>query len=94
MTDEVQPSKADILTGAIAQRQQEITLYDINIDNYTRAVADIAATYTGDDAVSVAMRAQHDKLTQMLGTEQIEREKSAVILRALQAQLAALTPAS
>lgn len=50
MTDEVQPSKADILTGAIAQRQQEITLYDINIDNYTRAVADIAATYTGDDA--------------------------------------------
>jgi hypothetical protein len=80
------PTKQEIITENITAREHSIMLYQINIDNYTYAIADIDATENPSEDL-IAYRQQ---LTQLLASERREQSKEQVILRALQAQAAAL----
>jgi len=80
------PTKQEIITENITAREHSIMLYQINIENYTYAFADIDATETPSEDL-IAYRQQ---LTQLLASERREQSKEQVILRALQAQAAAL----
>jgi hypothetical protein len=86
MTEQVYQTKEQIIAENITAREHSIMLYDINIDNYTYAIADIDATENPSEDL-VAYRQQ---LIQLLASERREQSKEQVILRALQAQAAAL----
>ena len=62
-------------------------MYQINIDNYTRALTKIDPTGTADDAVSVAIREHGKLLEKALITEKVEQAKSQLILDAINEQL-------
>lgn len=80
-------TKQQILTDALEAREHSVMLYQINIDNYTYAIADIDAT----ENPSQDLLAYREQLVQLLASEKREQSKEQVILRALQAQLAALS---
>lgn len=69
-------NKQDILKDALDSRNQEVIGYQINIDNYVRAIAKINAEYTNN----VAMIEFRDRLTDMLAAHKTEQLK-AVIMR-------------
>jgi len=69
-------NKQDILKDALDSRKQEVIGYQINIDNYVRAIAKINAEYTNN----VAMIEFRDRLTDMLAAHKTEQLK-AVIMR-------------
>ena len=76
--------KQEILTQALAARQQEIMHYQINIDNYTLAIEHITASGDADlDSFK-----QH--LTSLLATEKLEQKKARVIHDVIQQQLASI----
>jgi hypothetical protein len=89
MTDNVTTyqTKQEILTESVAMREHSVMLYQINIDNYTYAIADIDAT----ENPSQDLVTYRQQLNELLASEKREQSKEQVILRALQAHLAALT---
>jgi hypothetical protein len=85
MTDP-QPTKLELLTQNAEMRRASIEAYQMNIDNYTLAVADINENFSDDPE----MQAFKTRLEELLVTERREQGKERIMLRALEAQIAQL----
>ena len=68
-------NKHEVLKDALVARQQEIMGYQINIDNYIRAIAKINAEHSNNSAM-IEFR---DRLADMLETHKIEQLKAIII---------------
>jgi hypothetical protein len=75
------PYQLEILNNALEMRDREITEYQVNIDNYTRAIAKIA-----DD--DVAMLPFKEQLQELLRTSLVEQRKCQIIREVIADQLA------
>jgi len=77
-------TREQILAAALESREQEVLHYQINIDNYTIALADISA-------LSVEERAEisvfADQLRTLLATEKLEQKKAKIMLEVIRKQL-------
>ena len=82
MTDAT--NRKDILTAALVGREQEIMHYQINIDNYTLALEEIARASSEDvmDLVDFA-----NQLRTLLASEKLEQKKSKIMLNVIKRQL-------
>lgn len=81
--------RAAVLQENIAIRQNEILMYQINIDNY-QSMLDTPYEPTGDTDLDAEMLAYRDQIAELLKSEKREQAKSKMVLAALQAQLQAL----
>lgn len=68
-------NKLETLKSALVARNDEIEGYQVNIDNYERAIAKIDTQYA-DNAPMVDFR---NKLEEMLKTNKIEQLKAIII---------------
>ena len=73
-------TRHDILTQSIEARENDIMLYQINIDNYRAAIADIEANHP--DLSDFA-----DQLRDLLQSSLREQKKEQVMLAAIKANL-------
>lgn len=85
MTDS-QPTKLQILIQNAEMRRQSVDAYQMNIDNYTLAIADITQNFSGDPE----MQAFKTRLEELLVSERREQGKERIMLRALETQIAQL----
>lgn len=76
-------TKAEILTDSITARENDIMLYQINIDNYRAALADIETNHA-DDANLTAFAEQ---LRGLLHSSIVEQRKEQIMLNAIRANL-------
>lgn len=81
-------TRLEILQDALTVREQEVLYYQINIDNFTAAVAEIDAGE--EDAHLTAFR---NELVGKLAGEIREQKKSKIMLAVIQKQVDALTTA-
>ena len=72
-----------ILTEAAEHRRKEVIHHQINIDNYTLALAEIKANHAGE----VHMDAFADRLRDLLQTSVEEQQKEKVMLKVITSQL-------
>jgi hypothetical protein len=68
-------NKRDILESALEARHSEIFEYQINIDNYSRAIAKIDAEYQGQEDL-LAFR---ENLEGLLASSKLEQTKAIII---------------
>jgi hypothetical protein len=73
-------TRHDILTQSIETRENDIMLYQINIDNYRAAIADIEANHP--DLWDFA-----DQLRDLLQSSLREQKKEQIMLAAIKANL-------
>ena len=83
-TKEEPKTREEILRINYDARIQEVMHYQINIDNYTLALANIAAM-AADERSELLVFA--DQLTGLLASERMEQKKAKVMLAVLQQQL-------
>ena len=81
---EVPKTREEILQTNFDARKQEVMHYQINIDNYTLALANIAAM-SADERSELLVFA--DQLTGLLASERMEQKKARVMLEVLRQQL-------
>lgn len=79
-------NKLETLQSALAAREEEIDGYQINIDNYVRAIAKINAEH----ADNFAMVEFRDRLTDMLESHKTEQLKAIIIRDVIADQLSEL----
>ena len=79
-------TKTEILKSALASREEEILTYQINIDNYERAISKINADYSDNES----MLEFRDRLASMLFEHKTEQLKSIVIRDVIADQLTEL----
>jgi hypothetical protein len=79
-------NKIETLQSALTAREDEILGYQINIDNYTRAIAKINADHAGNPAM-VEFR---DRLVDMLEGHKTEQLKAIIIRDVIADQLTEL----
>ena len=85
MTETETPkTREEILQTNLDARKQEVMHYQINIDNYTLALANIAAM-AADERSELLVFA--DQLTGLLASERMEQKKAKVMLEVLRQQL-------
>ena len=85
MTEAEAPkTREEILQTNLDARKQEVMHYQINIDNYTLALANIAAM-AADERSALLVFA--DQLTGLLASEGTEQKKAKVMLEVLRQQL-------
>lgn len=73
-------NRLETLKAALEARDDELENYQINIDNYTRAIAKIEAEYKdGRDAFHVEMQKFADQMRELLRTSLIEQNKARII---------------
>ena len=77
-------TREEILRVNYDARIQEVMHYQINIDNYTLALANIAAM-AADDRAELSGFAE--QLTGLLASERMEQKKAKVMLEVLRQQL-------
>jgi len=77
-------NKQEILLPALSARQQEVMHYQINIDNYTLAIAEICKL---PQAEQDELSAFADQLTGLLASEKLEQKKARIMLAVIQQQL-------
>ena len=77
-------TREEILQTNLDARKQEVMHYQINIDNYTLALANIAAM-AADERSELLVFA--DQLTGLLASERMEQKKAKVMLEVLRQQL-------
>lgn len=75
--------RINILTEAANGREREIMHYQINIDNYERAMVEIEANHAGD----VDLLAFADQLRDLLTASQREQAKERIMLKVIREQL-------
>jgi hypothetical protein len=75
--------KREILQSALDARNDEFLGYQVNIDNYTRAIDKINAEHQNNPAM-IEFR---DRLTDMLESHKIEQLKSMIIRDVIADQL-------
>lgn len=84
----IQPlNQEQVLVDAIQMRQNEILMYQINIDNY-QSMLDTPYEPTGDADFDAEMLEYRDKIAELLKSEKREQAKSKMVLTALETQLA------
>jgi len=83
---EAEPLKTreEILQTNLDARKQEVMHYQINIDNYTLALANIAAMAADERSELLGFA---DQLTGLLASERMEQKKAKVMLEVLRQQL-------
>ena len=85
MTEAEAPkTREEILQTNLDARKQEVMHYQINIDNYTLALANIAAM-AADERSELLVFA--DQLTGLLASERMEQKKAKIMLEVLRQQL-------
>ena len=72
-------AKLEILKNSAQARENDIALYQINIDNYRVALADIEANYAND----ADMAAFAGQLKDLLRTSLVEQRKEQIMLDAI-----------
>jgi hypothetical protein len=77
-------TRNEILGAAFAARQQEVLHYQINIDNYTLALAKIQEL---SDAEQTELHPFSEQLRGLLASEKLEQKKAKIMLAVLQQQL-------
>lgn len=77
--------KKDALTKAKTDRVQEVLFYQINIDNYTLAIAEIERLQDAD------LNEFKQQLQTLLKSELLEQKKAKVLLTVIEKQLETLT---
>jgi hypothetical protein len=83
-TKETPKTREEILAVNLEAREQEVMHYQINIDNYTLALANI--NVMGADERS-ELSGFVDQLTGLLASERLEQKKAKVMLAVLKQQL-------
>lgn len=68
-------NKIEILTAALSHRNAEVLHHQINIDNYTLAIAEIDANYADDEAIA-EFRA---RLADLLASSIVEQRKEIIM---------------
>jgi hypothetical protein len=76
-------NKLEILSAAVEQRRQEVMHYQINIDNYRAAIAELDENYS-DRAEMAPFREQ---LRELLRTSLIEQTKEKILLTVIERQV-------
>lgn len=76
-------NKTEILTTAKTHRESEVFQHQINIDNYTLAIAEIEAHH----ADKPHMQAFADRLRDLLKSSIEEQDKERVLLKVINMQL-------
>ena len=76
-------NKLEILSAAVEQRRQEVMHYQINIDNYRAAIAELDENYS-DRADMAPFREQ---LCELLRTSLIEQTKEKIMLTVIERQV-------
>ena len=83
-------NKLEILTQALEHREAEVFQHQINIDNYTLALDEIAANYADDaDIASFA-----DQLRALLSSSIVEQRKEIIMHDVIARQVEALCSTS
>ena len=80
------PTREEIIAQNAAARAHSVMMYDINITNYEMAIAQLDAT----PDLAPDMVEYRARLTELLASERRERNKEALILSVLEAQLPAV----
>jgi hypothetical protein len=78
-------NKTEILTAALEHRNVEVFQHQINIDNYTLAIAEIDANYADDTAIQ-EFRA---RLADLLASSIVEQRKEIIMRDVMAKQLGA-----
>lgn len=76
----VEQERLDILKQAAEMRQRETMHYQINIDNYARAIAEIEVNHPD-------MGEFADRLRELLASSRVEQAKERVMLKVIRDQL-------
>ena len=79
-------TKLETLKSALDGRHEEIDGYQINIDNYTRAIAKINAEHA-DNPAMIEFR---DRLSDLLASSKTEQLKAIIIRDVIAEQIAEL----
>lgn len=74
----------EILATALDARRQEVLRYQINIDNYTLALAEIDKLPADEQAELAAFA---DQLRGLLASEKLEQKKAKIMLTVIQQQM-------
>lgn len=78
-------TREDILRSALEQREQEVMHYQINIDNFSLALAEIESLPVEDRAELASFASQ---LRDRLASETLEQKKAKLMLAVLAKQVA------
>jgi hypothetical protein len=82
MSEEIKnQTREEILTSSYEARIQEVMHYQINIDNYTLALKELAL------ANDPELSSFADKIKELLASEKVEQKKAQIMLKVLEAQL-------
>lgn len=81
--DELETERLQLLEENAKQRRREIMHYQINIDNYRRALEEIHANYSGD----INMVEFAKQLQGLLNSSIIEQTKEKIMLTVIEKQL-------
>ena len=76
----LEQERLDILTQAAEGREREVMHYQINIDNYERAIAEIMANHP-------EMGEFADRLRELLASSRVEQAKERIMLKVIRDQL-------
>jgi hypothetical protein len=79
-------NKLDTLQSALTAREEEVLGYQINIDNYARAIVKINAEHAGNSAM-IEFR---NRLAEMLESNKTEQLKTIIIRDVIADQLTEL----
>jgi len=79
----IEQERIDMLTQAAEHRAKEVMHHQINIDNYTLAIAEIEANHSGD----AEMAEFASRLSELLHSSKREQAREAVMLKVIKSQL-------
>lgn len=82
---DLEQEKLNILTSSLEQRKKEVLYYQINIDNYTKALSLIEEKYSDRDDLQSFV----DQLNALLESSILEQTKEKIMLEVIEDQLSA-----
>lgn len=77
-------TREKILASSFEAREQEVMNYQINIDNYTLALDEIAKQSTEDRA---ELSGFADQIRNLLASEKVEQKKAKIMLAVIKQQM-------
>lgn len=77
-------SREEILKTSLDAREQEVMHYQINIDNYTLALAEMESMSSDDRA---ELSAFSEQLRNLLASEKLEQKKAKIMLAVIKKQM-------
>ncbi len=83
-TEKPELTREEILSATLKGREQEIMHYQLNIDNYTLALEELAAL---SPAEAAELSGFADQIKNLLASEKLEQKKSKIMLKVIQRQL-------